>query len=85
MHPAMLPSLVAERHRDIAASMPPRRAPAPARRPARTGPGCRERSARRRLPFLRVTWSRVALAAQPGGAAGRSRSWVIVISATRPL
>ncbi len=37
----------------------------------------------RRIPRYHLTWSRMSL---PGaGAAGRERSWVIVISATRGL
>lgn len=40
------------------------------------------RKAHRHVPHWRVTWSRATLAA--AGASGRpSRSWVIIISATR--
>jgi len=86
MHPEMLPSLVAERHRAVATSMNAHRPPARSGRtgPPPAGPARRDRGAGRRRPFLRVSWSRVTLAAQ-AGATGRGRSWVIVISATRPL
>jgi hypothetical protein len=35
------------------------------------------------LPRYRVSWSRTALSASAPDGAGRGRSWVIVISATR--
>lgn len=37
------------------------------------------------LPRYRVSWSRTALSASAPDGAGRGRSWVIVISATRGL
>jgi hypothetical protein len=37
------------------------------------------------LPRYRVSWSRTALSATAPDGAGRGRSWVIVISATRGL
>lgn len=37
------------------------------------------------LPRYRVTWSRTALSTAAADGAGRGRSWVIVISATRGL
>ena len=37
------------------------------------------------LPRYRVSWSRTALSASAADGAGRGRSWVIVISATRGL
>jgi hypothetical protein len=37
------------------------------------------------LPRYRVSWSRTALSASAPEGAGRGRSWVIVISATRGL
>jgi hypothetical protein len=37
------------------------------------------------LPRYRVSWSRTALSASAPDGAGRGRSWVIVISATRSL
>lgn len=76
MHPELLISLAAERHRDLAAAMassnPRLRAP-------------RDRAAGRArpltMPRFRVSWSHTTLGAVTGR--GRGRSWVIVISATR--
>jgi hypothetical protein len=85
MHPEMLPSLVAERHRDIAASVTGCRATAKPGRAVATGPARGARGAARRRPLLRVSWSRVTLAARAGDPGGRRRSWVIIISASRPL
>ena len=69
-------SAVAEQHqRDLATQARQRRMAASARGPRRT-PGWR-------VPRYRVNWSRTTLS--PAGPAGRERSWVIVISATRGL
>jgi hypothetical protein len=54
------------------------------RRDLSAGPGRpRVEHAPRLLPGLRVSWSRTTLAGATGRS--RSRSWVIVISATRAL
>jgi len=75
MHPVLLSSLAAERRRDLAAGLRDHRVP----RAVADGPG----PARRWLPSFRVSWSRTSLSAATGR--HRGRSWVIVISATRPL
>jgi hypothetical protein len=73
MHPELLSSLVAERHRDLAA-IAGHRAPS-----ARVG----LHAPRVTLPRFRVSWTRTTLAAVTGS--HRGRSLVIVISATRTL
>jgi hypothetical protein len=70
MHAELLSSVAAERRRDLFAG--------PGRYRARRVPG-----ASRPLPGLRISWSRATLAGATSR--GRSRSWVIVISATRTL
>jgi hypothetical protein len=79
MHPELLSSLATEHRRDLAARVSPHviTADGPAPAPARRSP------ARRTVPRLHVSWTRTTLAAVAD--ARRSRSWVIVISATRPL
>jgi hypothetical protein len=73
MHPELLSSLVAERHRDLAA-LAGNRAPS-----ARAG----LRAPHVTLPKFRVSWTGTTLAAATGSR--RGRSLVIVISATRTL
>jgi hypothetical protein len=75
MHPELLSALVAERHRDLAATMNARRAPSSSR--------AGRRAPHLTVPRFRVTWTRTTLAAVAGRR--RGRSWVIVISATRTL
>lgn len=79
MHPELISALATEHRRDLAASVSPHLMTdgGPTRSPARWRP------ARRAVPRLRVSWTRTTLAAVAD--ARRSRSWVIVISATRPL
>jgi hypothetical protein len=69
MSPALTMSLADQRRRELAARSARLRA-------------CphRSRTPRALVPGFRVTWTRLSLA--PVGA-GRRRSWVIVISATR--
>lgn len=71
MHPELLSSLVAERHRDLHA-MSARRAVSGHARPS---------APRMSLPRFRVSWTRTRLAAVAGSR--RGSSLVIVISATR--
>jgi hypothetical protein len=79
MHPELISALAAEHRRDLAARVSPgvTTAAGPTRAPARRRP------ARRAVPRLHVSWTRTTLLAVAD--ARRSRSWVIVISATRPL
>jgi hypothetical protein len=78
MHPQLLSSLAAEHRRDLTASIRPHATAADSPAPARQ----RRRLPVLALPKLRVSWSRTTLAAVAD--ARRSRSYVIVISATRP-
>jgi hypothetical protein len=74
VHPELLSSLVAERHRDLSACRNPALARG-ARDSRRASP------VRWRLPWFRVSWTHTTLAAVAGRR--RGRSLVIVISATR--
>ena len=93
MHPELLFSLAADHRRDLDGAMRRRRdavggarsatlsaapVPPPGSRALRTS-----RAPARLRPGLRISWTGTTLAAANGR--GRSRSWVIVISATRPL
>jgi hypothetical protein len=74
MHPELTAALAAEHRRDLTASAAARSTV------AHTTAGRRPRTL---LPHYKLTWSRTTLAQ---AAADRgSRSWVIVISATRAL
>jgi hypothetical protein len=90
MHAELLSSLAAEHRRDLSAGARRHRVVGPGHRqdlaavstrPAR--PDARHAALGRPLPGLRISWSRTSLAGATGR--GRSRSWVIVISATRTL
>jgi hypothetical protein len=80
MHPELLSSLVAERHRDLAATAMNTR-PAPSARAGRRA--LHMTLPHFTLPRFRVTWTRTTLTAVADRR--RGRSVVIVISATRTL
>jgi hypothetical protein len=85
MHAELLSSVAAQRRRDLLSDGPRRRrVPGPGHRPNQAAAHGPARSrVPRPLPGLRISWSRTTLAAATSR--GRSRSWVIVISATRTL
>lgn len=80
MHPEMASALAAEHRHDMSS-----RALAASRRRAAASPrGPRRLAAGALVPRYRLSWSRTTLSPAAGG--GRpGRSWVIIISATRPL
>jgi hypothetical protein len=71
MHPELIRSVADQQRRELTSRAVPLQA-----RKSRS----RSRAPRRLVPGYHVTWTRMSLA--PAGA-GRRRSWVIVISATR--
>jgi hypothetical protein len=81
MHPEMAAALAAERQRDVARRASQRHA---AHAAEYAGDDTPHRVPAWRVPRYRVSWSRTSLPAI-GSAGRRSRSWVIVISATRGL
>ena len=73
MHPDLTAALAAEHRNDLAARATSRAA----------AQACRPRTL---LPHYKLTWTRTTLGIPAQATAGRpSRSWVIVISATRAL
>jgi hypothetical protein len=80
MHPEMLSALAKERCRDLDATIAAGRAPR-ARAGTRTRRHARPLTRLALVPKLRVSWTRVTLAAASGNR--RRNSVVIVISATR--